>query len=129
MRLVVVSCGGVFFGLRRDGVKNKRLFLNALGISPSCRTGVREGVVSSSSTVGVSTSAVDVRAATATDGGEASAINAVVEASSNGDMLYEEPLAGDGCTGYDCLCVVSGSIACLGAGKSVISIPSGEPKP
>lgn len=127
MRLAVVSCGGVFFDLRRDGVKNKRLFLNGLGISPSCWTGVREGVVPSSSTVGVSTSAADVRAAT--DGGEASAINAVVEASSKGDMLYEEPRVGGGCTGYDCPCVASGSIAGLGGGKSVISIPSGEPKP
>jgi hypothetical protein len=79
--------------------------------------------------VGVSTSATDMRVATATDGGEASAINAVVEASSNGDILYEEPIVLDSCNGYGRPWVASGSIAGLGAGKSVISIPSGEPKP
>lgn len=93
---IVVSRGGVGFDLRRDGVKNNRLFPSFLGVSLSFGTGAKEAlavVVSepNSRMFGVCVFATlgsrEPRGATATDGGVESVANAIVEATSNGDML------------------------------------------
>jgi len=115
--------------LRREGVKNKRLFLNCLGVSPSFWTAVREVLNSDSSMVEAFPLIADGRVATTIDGGVKSLVNAVVEAFSNGDWLKEEPIEVDCGNGCNCPGVVSGWLPNAEAGKSVISIPSGEPKP
>ena len=86
----MVVSGGVFFDLRRDGVKNKRLFLNFFGLSPSSPTVEREGAMSNLLPEGVSPSATDGRAVIKVDGGLASVIIAVAEATAGGDWLWEE---------------------------------------
>jgi hypothetical protein len=91
----VPSCRGEFFGLRRDGVKNNRRFLNFVEISPSFFFRVREGVTLDSPASFFSTSAAGERLATAIDGGEESVVNAIVEAASSDDPLCGKPRAVD----------------------------------
>jgi len=90
----MVVSGRVFFDLRRDGVKNKRLFLNFFGLSPSSPTVEREGAISNLLPEGVSPSATDGRVVITVDNGLASVAIAVaiavVEATSGGDWLWEE---------------------------------------
>ena len=86
----MVVSGRVFLDLRRDGVKNKRLFLNFFGLSPSSPTVEREGAISNLLPEGVSPSATDGRVVITVDDGLASVTIAVVEATSGGDWLWEE---------------------------------------
>lgn len=82
--------GGVGLDFRRDGVKNKRLFRSFVGVVSS--------LSSLSPAAGDSAApraTEEVSLATVADGGVESAVNAILEASSNGVGLAGESAAVD----------------------------------
>ena len=77
--------GGVGLAFRRDGVKNKRLFRSFVGVASSLSP---LPVAAGDSPAPRATE--EVRLATVADGGVESAVNAILEASSNGVGLAGE---------------------------------------
>ncbi len=126
-----VGLDGVFLDLRRDGVKNNRLFRSFLVVSPSFRLceGVGEGLAWWISSCTISLVVVLDRPCPLVvfvkgESGVEGVVLSVEGLLVSGDRLRVGLSATNGCSEPP-----SDSIAGFLAGMSVISIPSGEPKP
>ena len=119
--------GGVGLAFRRDGVKNKRLFRSFVGVASSLSP-----LPAAAGDSPAPRATDEVRLATVADGGVESAVNAILEASSNGvGLAGETGVVDSSWNGSNFSSVVDSAAVAAGLrdGISVISIPSGDPKP